>query len=320
MQTIEAQLLFRPDAAALRFLPEGPYPYGEQRFSWVAIQHGADATRGSLNIFDLASRQNTRYDLSGRPGFAFPTADGQAFVIGLERQLGIFQLPSAGSSESDWTELAGPVDAEVTNTIINDGTLFEGGLIFGCKDLKFEEQKAGLYLWRARDRRLIRLRADQICSNGKKVVTFDGTSTLVDIDSPTKTVVAYSLDTDAGKLGEPRVIIDLRSVDMFPDGMVLTPDGASVIIAFYNPHEVEFGEARQYRLADSQLEFTWRVPGSPRVTCPQLIRHEGRVKLVLTTAVEHMTVEQQALHPHAGCLFIAETPFTDLPPAPRFTW
>jgi hypothetical protein len=50
-------------------------------------------------------------------------------------------------------------------------------------------------------------------------------------------------------------------------------------------------------------------PQSPRATCPLLIRSGGAMKLVITTAVEHMPAEQQAIHTNAGCLFIADTPF-----------
>lgn len=313
MSVIDAEVLFRPETAELRFLPEGPYACGGNRLSWVGIQHGAAAVTGSLNLLDLVARTNRSYDLPGRPGFAFPTADGQSWVIGLERAVKVF-TPATGA----WRELCGGVDAAVENTIINDATLIDGGLIFGCKDLKFAEHKAGLYLWRESDRRLIQLRRDQICSNGKKVVQRDGQTTLLDIDSPTKTVAAYALDVERGTLGERRVALDLTSGQSFPDGMILTPDGQSVIIAFYDPRDVPWGEARQYRLSDGQVEAVWRTPGSPRATCPQLVQLDGKVRLVLTTAVEHMSAEEAARHPNAGCLFIAETSFDRLPEAPRF--
>lgn len=309
----DARVLFRPGDAALRFLPEGPFPCGPNCFSWVAIQHGGDATVGSLNVFDLSLGKNIRHDLPGRPGFAYAAADGQSFVIGLERHVRLFH-PASGQ----WTDVCGPVDTAVDGTIINDATLCDDGLIFGCKDLKFTDRKAGLYFWRSRDRRLFTLRTDQICSNGKQLTLRDGQPTLLDIDSPTKTVVAYPFDSESGTLGEPRIAIDLRDGDSFPDGMILTPDGASAIIAFYDPRDVAHGEARQYRLSDGQLQAVWRTPGSPRVTCPQLVMLDGQVVLILTTAVEHMTPEQEARHPHAGCLFLGETDFTSLPPARVF--
>lgn len=320
MQTLDAHPLFRPADPALRFLPEGPYAYGPDQFSWVAIQHGGDEVTGSLHLFDKSTGVNRRFDLPGRPGFAFPATDGRRWVVGLERQVRWFDTVSG-----EWGDICGPVETGVEGTIINDGTLCDEGLIFGCKDLRFNDPKAGLYFWRANDQKLIKLRGDQICSNGKKVIDWNGRRTLLDIDSPTKTVVAYPFDPEEGLLGESRIVVDLRAGDSFPDGMIVTPDQASIIVAFYDPRDVPHGEARQYRLADGALERVWRTGGSPRVTCPALVAGKGpdgkpRVSLVLTTAVEHMTLSQEAQHPHAGCLFVGETDFTSIPANPRFRW
>ena len=40
----------------------------------VSHQHGADATVGSLNIYEVASRTNQSFELPGRPGFAKPSS------------------------------------------------------------------------------------------------------------------------------------------------------------------------------------------------------------------------------------------------------
>ena len=62
----------------------------------------------------------------------------------------------------------------------------------------------------------------------------------------------------------------------------------------------------------------WHTEGSPQVTCPQWLRVEGRAALVLTTAVEHMPPERLERCPNAGALFVADTPWAELPDAPRF--
>ncbi|MFM7863738.1 MAG: hypothetical protein ACKPHU_05970, partial [Planctomycetaceae bacterium] len=69
MTVTEASVIFRPATAEQRFLPEGPYWLGADRASWVAIQHGASATTGSLNILHLNSGRNESWSLPGRPGF-----------------------------------------------------------------------------------------------------------------------------------------------------------------------------------------------------------------------------------------------------------
>lgn len=312
MQEFSTEVLFRPETEAQRFLPEGPYPYGASQLSWVAIQHGVGQTVGSLNVFDFGTRTNTRYDLPGRPGFAFPTTRSGVFVVGLERQLGLFD-----TATRQWRPMVENIDSAVSGTVINDGVAFDGGLIFGCKDVTFKEQKAGLYLWRRADQKLIQLRSDQICSNGKIVAGHGDRVTLFDIDSPTKTVVRYELDVAAGTMSDAEIVVDLRSGSVFPDGMIATPDGQGVIVAFYNPQDADNGEARQYSLK-GELQAVWKTARSPRVTCPQLVRRDGRIQLILTTADEGMTAAQQAQHVNAGCLFAADTTFNSLPETPLF--
>lgn len=321
MREFEARPLFLADEESLRFLPEGPCALGPDRLSWVAIQHGPDADSGSLNVLQVRCEDhsfaaaNQSYALPGRPGFAFPTTRADTFVVGLERRLVLFDAAS-GQTE----ELCGGVDEDVHGTIINDGLAFDGGLLFGTKDLNFQEPKAGLYLWRRGDRRLLRLRGDQICSNGKVLLERDGRLWLLDIDSPTKTVVRYELDVAAGTLGPPEVVLDLRQGEAFPDGMVLGPDGRSVIIAFYDPREVPWGEARQYDLETGETQSVWKTPDSPQVTCPLLLEVAGKVRLVLTTAVEHMAAERRGESPAAGALFLADTPFDELGAARVEPW
>ncbi len=298
----EASVVFRPGNPELAFLPEGPQNYGPNLLSWVAIQHGADSNVGSLNILNLDTGENRNFPLPGRPGFAFPSGDPDVFTIGMERKIGRFNIASGEWIDGDLVE-------EEEGTIINDGEPCGEAVIFGTKDLEFASPKAGLYFWHPERGAPTLLRGGQICSNGKVVITREDGPLLLDIDSPAKTVVAYPLDLESVALGEPRMVLDLRDGDAFPDGMVSSPDGESIIIAFYNPNEVAAGEARIYRLPDGELQGVWKTPGSPRVTCPQLTTVAGETKLVLTTAVEHMTGEEQARHANAGCLFMAETPF-----------
>lgn len=310
----DAKLLYLPETAQQRFLPEGPTALGNGQFSWVAIQHGADSTHGSLNIYDLNSSSNQQFVLPGRPGFAKPTQRPGVFVVGCERELGLFN-----TADNSWQVFASGVDRDVTGTIINDGTSFGDNLVFGSKDLEFKTKKAGLYLYRGSDRQLIRLRADQICSNGKDVVSAGGKLHLLDIDSPTRKLVRYNLDIKGGSISDCETVVDFADLASVPDGMVLTPDEQSAIISFYNPNPAEFGETRQYSLFDGSLEAIWRTPHSPQATCPLLIDHpDGTVKLVITTAVEHMSVERQTQSTLAGGLFIADTKFSHAPAISNF--
>jgi sugar lactone lactonase YvrE len=314
MKQIDARVLFRPPTEAQRFLPEGPYRCPDGRVAWVAIQHGPDAREGSLNLLDPVSGDNQQFLLPGRPGFAFPTVRLATFLVGLERAIVWFD------SESGTVEvIVDGVDRDVTNTIINDAVVFDGHLVFGCKDVAFSEKKAGLYLLRSGERELVKLSGEQVCSNGKAVVSHqDGHYTLYDIDSPTKQVIAWQLDVVEGIVSNPQVIVDLTDEPVFPDGMVLTPDQRGLIVAFYDPRNSTHGEARQYDIESGGVETVWRCPQSPRVTCPQLIQRDGRTELLLTTADEGMPAEQRANNPEAGSLFIAETDFEGLNANPVF--
>lgn len=302
MSVRQANLLLDPGSEALRFLPEGPYPVDSDRFSWVAIQHGAGATDGSLNIYDFRTASNQSFDLPGRPGFAFPTDRGN-FVVGCERSVGIFS-PSKGT----WEPFIQGVDSNVSGTIINDGLVWEGNLLFGTKDLEFKTKKAGLYLWRRRDRQLIQLRDDQICSNGKVVLPReDGAVDLLDIDTPTRKVVAYRLDIEGGRIDSGRVALDLSDQVGFPDGMTMTLDGKSLIISLYNPDAAAFGRTIQVGIESRRVEQEWHTPQSPQATCPQWVLRNGALSLVITTAVEHMPADRRNDSSNAGCLFEALT-------------
>ncbi len=310
-----AEVLLRPESAELRFLPEGPYPTTRSgELSWVGIQHGKDKPFGSVNLLNLATRKNQSFDLPGRPGFAFACDDGVSFVVGCERAVGRF-TPTTGA----WVPFCLGVDADVDNTIINDGMIWDGNLIFGTKDLEFKTKKAGLYLWRAADRKLIRLRDDQICSNGKAIRAMSSGLELLDIDSPTRQIAAYSLDIGTATLGPRKVLIDMADDPAVPDGMILTPDGKAIIVSMFHPGGAAYGEARHYDLQTGKIVTVWQTPGSPQNTCPQLVAIDGRVALVMTTAVEHMDAATQAACTHAGCLFIGETDFECVTPMPMFT-
>lgn len=306
------EVLFRPDAASLGFLPEGPIALDDKHISWVGIQHGLDSKTGSINILNLETGENRSWNLSGRPGFAFPILEQAAsslpsFLIGLERSVVRVDLEEDQATESP---LSGLVENGVDGTIINDGVACRDGLIFGCKDLTFSEKKAGLYFFDTQTQSLTKLRNDQICSNGKVIESDDeDVVQFLDIDTPTQKVVRYRLDRASQTLSDAEVVLDLTEETGFPDGMVGTPDGSGVIIALFNPNDDQPGMAKWYDLTTGQVEQIWKTDGSPQVTCPLLVADGDSYKLVLTTAAENMSPERLQANPNAGCLFIGETAF-----------
>ena len=303
METREAELLYRPhQTPELLFLPEGPMAVKDDLVSWVAIQHGAESAKGSINTLD-AQGNHTRHDLPERPGFAFPMDGGERYWVGINGRVQQFTV-----SSGELTPLSDEVEADEPETIVNDGMMFDGGVIFGTKHLEFSRPVAGLYLWKQGGSEVQQLRSGQTCSNGKDLRWVEGQPLLLDIDTPTYQIVEFPLDLEQGTLGRGRLVVDLESEGLYPDGMVLTPDGKSLIVALYNPHPNDgaAGEVRQYSLAgQNQLEIVWKLPGAPQVTCPQLVSWQGQTQLIATTAIEHMDDAAQARHPHSGAIFIA---------------
>ncbi len=284
---IEAHPFFRPDREELRYLPECPRVFGNSLI-WISIQYAADQPRGGINVLDIASGQNVHHPLPGRPGFFAETDHPGKLVIGLERRLVLFDLARAEIVDT----LAHISEDE--RVIINDGLAIPGGLIFGTKHLAFSLPIAALYHYDNATRQVRELRGGQICSNGK----FFHDDILIDIDTQPKTITEYRYD---GALHRLRLITTPANLPALPDGMRPSPTGDSIVVAYYNPAPVPDGLAQQIRLSDGEVLTEWILPGSPRVTCPEIAG--GYV--YFTTAVEGMPEATRSLAPHAGTIFRA---------------
>ena len=152
----------------------------------------------------------------------------------------------------------------------------------------------------------------QTCSNGKVFASDARGLVLYDIDTPTRKVMRYRLDVTARTATPDGVALDLSNQVGLPDGMCDCGDG-TVIVAFYNPDFAEAGRAVRFNLSNGEAVEEWTTPGSPRVTCPLLVKRPEGVKLLLTTAAEGMPDEMRAKCPNAGCIFVADTQFKECP-------
>jgi len=305
--TTVARVWVEPEAS--RFLPEGPRACtrgGVAAVAWINIQTAADSTTGEILVRRWDQTGYETFALPGRPGFLIPTEVEGRFWVGIDKALGVVELPPVGSKDGvRWTPLARIPD-ENPRTIINDGEVVPGGnaIVFGTKDTKFADPIAALYLWTLDDHLITELADGQTCSNGKIIHKDDAAYSVWDIDTPRKVVTKYRLDLEHRTLRDEGIALDLRHRDDFPDGMCDGGDGTA-IVAFYNPNDAEAGEAVQYRLVTGEALRIWKTPGSPRVTCPLLVERDGVSQLVLTTAEEGMSLELRAKCPNAGCAFLA---------------
>ena len=306
-----ARPFFSPSEEELRFLPEGPRRLqGTDSLGWVAIQHGADVLKGSLNVLDLVTGQNTSMPLPGRPGFFVETAKAGMVLVGIERRLIICDRRTGRVEETGITVSDDP------RVVINDGLAVEGGVLFGTKHLGFSEAIAGLYFLDGPTRKVHQVLDGQTCSNGKVLIRDGEGATLIDIDSQPKTITRYRLDVSLRRVLSKSLLANPGSLPGFPDGMRPGPDGKSVIVAFFNPGHVADGVAQQLCLETGAVLGEWIIPGSPRVTCPELIHWNGKAMILFTTAVEGMPGVTRAIAPGAGSMYIAETGFSAVPVAP----
>ena len=308
-----ATLFHEQTAEADRFLPEGPRPIvvdGRPALAWVNIQTAENATAGDIHVRYWDTGEHRVFPQVKRPGFFIPTDRPNTLFVGREKEVGTLDL-----STNVWTPLATISDRN-TRTIINDGEVVPGGraVVFGTKDVRFEDTIADLYLFTLDDNRVSVLAPKQMCSNGKVFARTAEGLLLYDIDTPSRRVTRYRLDIATRQVSDSKTAIDLRAAAGFPDGMVDVGDG-SVIVAFYNPTSTGLGKAVRYSLETGTAVEEWTTPGSPRVTCPLLVERDGRVVLILTTASEGMPPEMRKRCPNAGNLFVAETTLKSLPVA-----
>jgi sugar lactone lactonase YvrE len=275
----------------------------------VAIQHGADATNGSINLLNLDTGENFTHYLPGRPGFFAETATPGLVLIGLERRLVVYDITTQTLHS---TGFAVPENDRV---IINDGLAIEGGVLFGTKHLDFNQPVAALYHYDIGSSALTELIPEQTCSNGKMLIRETEGYTLIDIDSTPKTISRYRLDKTLRTITSRSLVVPPDSLPAVPDGLRPTPEG-NIIVAFYNPEPVSDGLAWHLDIETGAVKTIWTIPGSPRVTCPEFVRINGKVQILFTTATEGMSDEARAKAPNAGALFIADTPFTSVPVPP----
>lgn len=313
-----ARRFYEPESEALRYLPEGPRllrnaPFVEPMVGWVAIQHGAEAREGSINLLNLTTGCNQSFPMPGRPGFFVETTEPGLLLVGLERRLTYFDLVSGEVKET------GINVTEDERVIINEGQPVEGGVVFGTKHLGFSEPIASVYFYDVRLRTVQTLFEGQVCSNGKHVCRDAEGVMLIDIDSQPKTISRYRLDAGMQRVLSSSLIDSSGFAAGFPDGMRAAPnptgrmEDESVVVAFYNPEPVADGVVRQIRLSDGAVLCEWVVPDAPRVTCPEFVEMDGAVKLLLTTAVEGMPSEDRLLTPGLGAMYLADTGFDRMP-------
>lgn len=316
MRTFDARLFYTPPTEALRYLPECPRllsnsGVAEPLLGWVAIVHEPGGATGSLNLLNLDTLENRSIDLPGRPGFFAETDEAGVVVAGIDRRLVLVNIQTGAVEET------GLSVCDDDRVIINDGFAIPGGLLFGTKHLEFNQPIAALYHFDEASSTLRTAIPGQYCSNGKHYWTEpDGSVHLIDTDSIPRLITHYVFeDASMRTIMQQAPLTPAEKLPSIPDGCRNDANGETILVAYFNTDLVADGIAQQLRIDTGEPVAEWRIPGSPRVTCPEIFEWNGKVVALFTSATEGMTPEHRALAPHAGCFYIADTDL-DRAPAP----
>ena len=307
---LNTEILFEQDAVRLKHLPEGIQFVDNRTLCWVNIQNGYQEKHGSICQLNLKTKEFSSLDIPSRPGFVFSTSEKNKFLIGAESSVRLFDY-----AKNQWISDIFNITDRHPEAIINDACIFEHGLIVGTKDENVERPIAAVYFCSFADGTVIKLLEKQTCSNGKVVTKNGSHSILFDIDSPSQTVMRHLLEIDSSgaKITESNVLIDLTDLDACPDGMCITPDNKSLLIAMYNGSvEQKNGEARQYNIQNGKLERIFICDGAPRVTCPTFYTSNSKIFAAFTTAINgprHEVAQLLDSAPHSGCILHSPTQY-----------
>ncbi len=157
------------------------------------------------------------HDVGERVGCAWPCAEGNRLVCGLQSGLAFLDLGSGRLKA-----IADPEKALPT-TRFNDGKCDPRGRFWaGTMDMDEKLPLGSLYMLDA-DRKLTRQWGDISVANG---LAWDADGrTFYYIDSPTREVAAFDYDAETGGLSDRRVAIPIPDGEGFPDGMTIDAEG-----------------------------------------------------------------------------------------------
>ena len=131
-------------------------------------------------------------------------------------------------------------------------------------------------------------------------------TTMYYADSPAKSIYAYDFDLESGRPTNERIFT--RVDKGVPDG--LTVDSAGYV------WNAQWGAWRVVRYApDGSVDFILEMPVEKSTSC--MFGGPDLRDLYVTSASIHLSDEERAAQPHAGCLFTARAPVPGLP-EPRF--
>jgi len=272
-------------------LGEGP--------SWdesSGVLYWVDILEKKVHIYDPLRGHDRSIEVPDLVGAVVPRAAG-GLIMAMKD--GFYSLdPSSGKTDP----LALP--GEVGETIrFNDGKCDpRGRFLAGTMSMRDACGQGKLYSLHA-DRSIETLVSPVTTSNG--LTWSPDHRTFYYIDSPTRQIVAYDYDLEAGTIANPRTVIRIPEGEGQPDGMTSDTEGmlwvaqwGGYCISRWNPRTGE----RLEKIA---------VPVNRVTSC--VFGGKNRSELYITTARQGMDEEKEGKQPHAGGLFRVKTNAEGLP-------
>jgi len=259
-------------------LGEGPvWDVAESRLVWVDIPNREILTT------DPSSGQTASVSTPSEVG-AVALTDSGGYVAALEDGLYI------GDGAVQW-QLVAPIEATDVTTRMNDGKCDPGGAYVGGTIAQASQRgKASLYRIDHTGATEVLLRGISI-SNGLDW-THDG-NTMYYIDTPTRTVMAYSYDPSTA-LGQPTPAVEIPTEQGLPDGMTLDSAGC-LWVGLWGGHAVH-----RYT-PEGRLDTIIDLPVTNVTSC--VFGGHGLDTLFITTASPGQDDNEQPAEPLAGALF-----------------
>ena len=273
-------------------LAEGPvWDAVNDRLLWVDISNG-DVHEGRLTPDGIDPTASHHVDCTVG---AVATARGRELLVAGHHAVYLMD------ADGVLTELARPI-ADSEHRRFNDGKCDAAGRFLVGTLALGDEVAESLYRIDS-DGEVTVLDDDLQMSNGL-AWSPDG-NTLYSVDTTPGIVWRRDYDAATGACGEREIAF--RVTDGSPDGMCVDAEG-NIWLAVWGP-----GQVRQFSPAGEQLAVvTVDSPYASSVT----FAGADLDTLVITTAIDDLTVAQRAANPHAGSLFLARVDVTGLPANP----
>ena len=272
-------------------LGEGPcWDAATRTLYWINIYageiHACSPETGSDRVISV-----------GEPiGCIAPTKDGE-LIIASQSGIALFD-PATGLR----SPLASP-EAGIPGNRFNDGKCDPAGrFLAGTMDNAEKEASGSLYSL-SLDGTLKTLLTGVRISNG--LAWSPDYATLYYIDTPTRTVMAFTYDLATGELSQPREAVHVSEELGWPDGMTSDTDG-NLWIAMWGGAALT-----KWDPASGRLIQKFPIPALNVTSCA--FGGEGLTDLYVTSARKGMSNEQLAKYPLTGGLFCLQTDVKGMP-------